>query len=305
MDQFDRKRIKGPEKSVVPLPFNPAPPSTARAPNTRPDARTKEQVRPLFAKPGIVTQAAGSSLFEVAGIKILAAVWAIRTFRACPQLNTSFRYGPKQITIKQRAFDQHSGGRLSCDVRFAPFSRLARKGYTKETVEITLAKDLATAIVPSLLLEHLPKSQIDLFIEILQATSAAVDLDQVSMDPSLLDSLLLAHCITAASLALADAGLEMMDNVVGCNIGVYRNHLSRRLFWMVDPADNESETSCDGGGSLVGSLSIACMPSVGRVTGLVVYGDIGDVEFLTECMQVCSDVSAKIHEVVVTKALLE
>ncbi|KAJ3119907.1 Exosome complex component MTR3 [Physocladia obscura] len=221
------------------------------------------------------------------------------------KLAESRSYGPKQITSNQRSFDHHSGARLSCDVRFAPFATLKRTGYSKEAPEMTLAKDLATAIIPSLLLEHLPKSQIDVFVEILQTTSAVDSSSNYSrVSANVLNSLLLAHCVSAASLALADAGFEMMDSVVGCNVGIFKNNNSKRLFWMVDPADDEPETSCSGGGTLVGTCSIAYMPSVGRVTGVVINGDIGDVGFVMECVQVATDASAQILEVVVKKALL-
>ncbi|KAI9343520.1 3' exoribonuclease family, domain 1-domain-containing protein [Obelidium mucronatum] len=285
---MDSRRIKGPEKTLPPLPpLNPAPSKTANINNNRSDGRSKEQVRPVFAKTGMVRQANGSAYLEVGGVKLVCAV-----------------YGPKPITgAAQKSADHHSGGRISCDVRLSPFAGIKRKGFQKESNEKTLSTNLSTSILPSLLLTHLPKSQIDIHIQVLQALDPIETTQANAFSTSL--SLLLAPCITVASLALADAGIEMMDSVVGCHVGIYRNHANNRLFWMVDCADDEVETRCNGGGTWVGNCVIGVMPSIGKVTGMVMDGDIGDVGFVMEAVQVCMDASAKIHDVVVKKVLVE
>ncbi|KAJ3261281.1 Exosome complex component MTR3 [Chytriomyces hyalinus] len=300
MDSVDRKRIHGPDKSVLPLPLldsqhESVTPKTTLNPSARFDGRTHEEVRPLFARTAMVSQANGSAYIEVGCIKIICAV-----------------YGPKQITTKSKSGDHHSGGRISCDVRLAPFAGLKRKGYMKDTNEHSLAKNLATALTPSLLLAHLPKSQIDIHIQILQATAGHVSASSTSSTtvlppPSFATnlSLLLSPCITVASLALADAGIEMMDSVVGCSVGLFRRTDKNSLFWMVDPSEEERETRALGGGVWVGNAVVGVMPSVGRISGLVVDGDVGDVGVLMEAVNVCVDACAKVHDVVVKKALVE
>ncbi|KAJ3024456.1 UNVERIFIED_CONTAM: Exosome complex component MTR3 [Siphonaria sp. JEL0065] len=285
---MDSRRIKGPEKTFAPLP--PLEQSLLVHQKTstgRSDGRTREEVRGLFAKTGMVRQANGSAFLEVGGIKLVCAI-----------------YGPKPITGNQKTSDHHSGGRIVCDVRLSPFASIKRKGFQKESNERTLSNDLTTSILPSLLLAHLPKSQIDVHIQVLQALNPPATATTFNSFSTSL-SLLLAPCITVASLALADAGIEMMDSVIGCHVGIYRNSANNRLFWMVDCADEEVETKCNGGGSWIGNCVVGVMPSIGKVTGLVMDGDIGDVGFVMEAVQVCMDASAKIHEVVVKKVLLE
>ncbi|KAI8615837.1 3' exoribonuclease family, domain 1-domain-containing protein [Chytriomyces sp. MP71] len=295
-DPLDRKRIQGPDKSVPPLPLlddDSFPGPVPERKGLRADGRSTEEVRPLYARTGMVQQANGSAYLELgSGIKIVCAV-----------------YGPKQITAKQLSADHHTGGRITCDVRLAPFSVIKRKGYMKEPSEHTLAKDLHTALLPSLLLSHLPKSQIDIHIQILQSTlpphpGAATNLPTPSFARAG-HALLLAPCVTAASLALADAGLEMCDAVVGCAVGVYRNQSSGAAFWMVDPTDGEVETRAGPVGRWVGNAVVSVMPGLGRVSGLVVDGDVGDASMCMEVVGVAMDVCAKVHEVVVKRALLE
>ncbi|ORY43657.1 ribosomal protein S5 domain 2-like protein [Rhizoclosmatium globosum] len=285
---LDSKRIKGPEKSFVPLPLlvqsTPTPTPTSTKTKGRIDGRGTDEVRPLFATTRLVRQASGSAFVEVGGVKVVCAV-----------------YGPKPVPAS-KVQDHHSGGRISCDVRLSPFAALKRKQFMKEPAEHSLSNNLHTALLPSLLLAHLPKSQIDIHIQILQAQNPT------SIPPNAFVSslsLLLAPCITAASLALADAQIEMMDSVVGCNLGIYRNPSTQKLFWMVDCTEEEIETRSNGGGVWVGNCVVGVMPSIGKVTGLVMDGDIGDVGFVMEAVQVCVDACAKIHEVVVKKALIE
>ncbi|KAJ3068295.1 Exosome complex component MTR3 [Podochytrium sp. JEL0797] len=280
----DSKRINGPALSHPPLPLLNG---TTTLPTHlgRRDGRSREEARGLFAQTGLVGVANGSAYLECGGVKLVCAV-----------------YGPKPVTSSQKSQDHYDGARIACDVRLAPFAGAKRKPFSKDPNEDALSSRLATALLPSLLLAHLPKSQIDIYIHVLQQAAPSREVPN-AFATSL--SLLLAPCITCASLALADAGIEMMDSVVGCQVGVFRNAVSQRLFWMLDCADDEAETACNGGGSWVGNCTVAVMPSLGKVAGLVMDGDIGDAGFVMEAVQVCVDASAKIHEVVVKRALVE
>lgn len=61
---------------------------------------------------------------------------------------------------------------------------------------------LQQALVPALLLEKYPKSQIDVFVNVLENDGTYASL---------------AAAVTVASLALQDAGFEMRDSVMACS----------------------------------------------------------------------------------------
>lgn len=66
----------------------------------------RQQLRPIFLRTGVVTQAVGSAYIEVGKTKILCSV-----------------YGPRQSRNVQ--FSEQ--GRLWCDFKFAPFAQDQRR----------------------------------------------------------------------------------------------------------------------------------------------------------------------------------
>ncbi|GJN91335.1 hypothetical protein Rhopal_004356-T1 [Rhodotorula paludigena] len=88
--------------------------------------------------PGLVTEAAGSAYVEAGRTKVLCAV-----------------YGPKP-TPPSAPFNAKA--RLNVEVKFAPFASGVRRFVPGKQ-----------SLVPSLLLETMPKSQIDLFVTVLES----------------------------------------------------------------------------------------------------------------------------------------
>jgi len=84
----------------------------------------------------------------------------------------------------------------------APFSVQERKSPAPSRREVELSKVIREALEPSVFVEYYPRTGVDIFIEVLQADGGT-------------------RCasITAASLALADAGIPMRDLVVACAAG--------------------------------------------------------------------------------------
>lgn len=62
---------------------------------------------------------------------------------------------------------------------------------------------LCGALTPAVLLEALPKSVVDVFVNVIESDGTASSL---------------ACAVTCASLALASAGIEMQDLVAGCSL---------------------------------------------------------------------------------------
>ncbi|KAK7891159.1 hypothetical protein WMY93_023122 [Mugilogobius chulae] len=103
----DTKRVKGPELSQSPSVFQRKPPLADRPTSrgTRQDGRQRDQVdvRSVFVRCGLVSQAKGSAYMEAGNTKVICCV-----------------YGPRETERKDET--DMKCGRLTADMRFAPFS---------------------------------------------------------------------------------------------------------------------------------------------------------------------------------------
>lgn len=108
-------------------------------------------------------------------------------------------YGPRQTPAKSK----HTHGTLHCDFKFSPFSCTQRRGYMKDSTEKEYSQTLRQSLSPAIRLDLLPKSTIDVFVQVLESDGSAA---------------CLAAAITCASMALANAGVEMFDVVAGCAV---------------------------------------------------------------------------------------
>jgi exosome complex component RRP41 len=149
----------------------------------RHDGRKKDDLREIKFDIGVLDRADGSAIIYWGRNKILAAVYGPRELH------------PKHMALSDRAL-------IRCEYRMATFSVPERKSPAPKRREKEISKILAEALEPAVFDYLYPRSVIDVFIEVLQADGGT-------------------RCaaITAASLALADAGVPMRDLVVGCAAG--------------------------------------------------------------------------------------
>eukprot|EP00929_Paragymnodinium_shiwhaense_P021212 TRINITY_DN13896_c0_g1_i1.p1 TRINITY_DN13896_c0_g1~~TRINITY_DN13896_c0_g1_i1.p1 ORF type:complete len:307 (-),score=90.68 TRINITY_DN13896_c0_g1_i1:106-1026(-) len=156
--------------------------STAAAKlKTRRAGRRAEEMRPCQMRVGAVPNAAGSAFVEIGGTKVMAAV-----------------YGPRQI---ERAGVSVAEGVLNVDVQFTAFScRYIRKQENDKRAEL-YSSILSRALDSVVLLERYAKTMFDINLMILEDDGAT-----------------LTSALTAASLALADATVEMRDIVAGASV---------------------------------------------------------------------------------------
>ncbi|MGA8905512.1 MAG: exosome complex exonuclease Rrp41 [Candidatus Bathyarchaeia archaeon] len=149
----------------------------------RVDGRRLDELRPLKLEVGILDKADGSAYIEHGKNKILAAVYGPREAH------------PKHIALADRAV-------VRCRYHMAPFSTDERKSPAPSRRELELSKMIRESLEPAIMSEYFPRATIDLFIEVLQADAGT-------------------RCagITAASLALADAGIPMRELVAACAAG--------------------------------------------------------------------------------------
>lgn len=196
----------------------------------RADNRANEELRPIKIEAGMQKRANGSSYIEWGGNKVLAAV-----------------YGPRELHPKHR--QNPTKAVVQCRYNMAPFSvdERARPGPRRRSVEIS--KVIAEAFERVIFTAQFPRAAIDVFIEVLQANAGT-------------------RCagIVAASVALADAGIQMRDLVASCSFGKVNGEI------VLDLGKEEDQNG-------EADVPIAIMPRTGEILLLQMDGHLTSAEF--------------------------
>ena len=158
-------------------------PVLIREDGLRHDGRKPDELRPIRMDVGILKNADGSAYVEYGGTKVIAAV-----------------YGPREVYPRHLALPDRA--LIRCRYHMAPFSTGDRKSPAPSRREIELSKVIREALEAVVFTELYPRTTIDVFIEVLQADGGTRTAG-----------------LTAASLALADAGIPMKDLVAGVAVG--------------------------------------------------------------------------------------
>ena len=115
---------------------------------------------------------------------------------------------------------------LSTRVKFAPFAARKRRGYIPDASERDLAAHLETALRGILIGERWPKSGIDVVVTVLEGQEDQPSNLSMCHCPHRASGLglmsVLSGCITVASAAMADAGIDCVDLVTGGVAAVVR-----------------------------------------------------------------------------------
>ncbi|XP_076880028.1 exosome complex component MTR3 [Brachyhypopomus gauderio] len=251
----DNKRVRGPEESQSPLLFL-SPSTGPTEPRSRSGARANADVRSVFARCGLVSQAKGSAYLEAGNTKIMCSV-----------------FGPRETDRKDET-DMKSG-RLVCDFRLAPFSSQKRGAWIQGSEERDVSVALLESLQPGVCLHRYPRSQIEVHVMVLEN-----------------DGSVLAHAVTCASMALADAGIEMYDLVLGCTMRQDGESC------LVDPDFLEETGSWRSGyEENQGRVSLALLPNLNQISGLQADGEMRE-DALTAAVSTCMDGCHKLYPVV-------
>ena len=159
-------------------------------------------------------------------------------------------------------------------MRFAPFSCPERGSWIQGSQEKDLSLMVLESLQPAVCLHKYPRSQIDVNVMVLENNGSA-----------------LAHAITCASLALADAGIEMYDLVLGCSIR------QDGASYLIDPTFLEESGSNWASGENQGSLTVSFLPSLNQISGLQSDGEMGE-ETLTAGVRTCIEGCYKLYPVI-------
>ncbi len=149
----------------------------------RVDGRKFDELRPIKIEVGIIPRADGSAYVEWGQNKVIAAV-----------------YGPREVLPKHKA-DPYKAI-VQYTYRMATFSVPDRKNPRPGRRDIEISKVSGEAFERTIFLEQFPNTAIDVFVEVLDSNAGT----RIA-------------ALTAASVALADAGIPMRDLVSGVAVG--------------------------------------------------------------------------------------
>ncbi len=141
------------------------------------DGRRLDELRPIKIKAGVLDRADGSCYLEWGDNKVLAGV-----------------YGPREV--HPRHMQNPLRGIVRARYNMTPFSVGERKRPGPDRRSTEISKLISEALENVVLTDRFPRTTVDVFIEILEASAGT-------------------RCagLTAASVALADAGIPMKDLV--------------------------------------------------------------------------------------------
>ena len=194
------------------------------------DGRTAEQHRPIKIEAGVLHNADGSAYVEIGKNKVLAAV-----------------YGPRECHPRHLQNPEKAIVQVKYNMEAYSVSDRKRPGTDRRSIEIS--KITAEALEKVVLTELYPRASIDVYIEILQANAGT-------------------RCagLTAASVALADAGIPMRDIVPAIAAGKADGHV---LLDLNKEEDNYGQAD----------VPIAIMPSTDEIVLLQMDGNMTREEF--------------------------
>ncbi len=148
------------------------------------DGRTPDQIRPLRIEAGVIPEADGSSFVEWGGNKIICGV-----------------HGPRECIPRHEASPYRAV--VKCRYMMSPFASAeehGRSGPSRRSTE--LSKVIKEAFDNVVIAEKFPNTQIDIFIDVLQADGGTRTAS-----------------VTAAAVALANAGIPMKDMIASVAVG--------------------------------------------------------------------------------------
>lgn len=173
---------------------------------------------------------------------------------------------------------------LTTHIKYAPFASRQRRGYVRDTSERDLAIHLETALRGVIIGDRWPKSGVEVIVTILEGEEdrwlgygrgSISNIGHTSTGPWGMMSVL-SGCITVASAAIADAGIDCVDMVSGGIAALVRDrqdgaedakHLSHPRL-VLDPSPSEHY-------EILAACIVGYLPSRDEITDLWVRGDIG------------------------------
>jgi exosome complex component RRP41 len=214
----------------------------------RVDGRKMDELRPLSIKVGVLPNADGSAYLEWGQNKVYAAV-----------------FGPREALPKHTQNPYKTVVKLN--YRMATFSVPERKQPRPNRRDFEISKVLSEALDRAIFTEQFPNTEISVIVEVVDSNAGS----RVA-------------CLTAASCALADAGIPMRDMVCATGIGKAFNEL------IVD-LNKEEEDASDAV-----DIPIAILPNTEEIVLLQMDGLLKKEE-LDKLMPMAMKACKQVYEV--------
>ncbi|KAI1633137.1 exoribonuclease [Biscogniauxia mediterranea] len=194
----DRRRVNGPVGQTAPPIYDTLPPKFVA------NEKAQDAIRKIFLKTGVTPSASGSAYLELENPS--------STGRSSTSLKlTCTVHGPRSLP-RSAPFSPHII--LTTHVKYAPFATRQRRGYLRDSSERDLGVHLETALRGAIIADRWPKSGVDIIVTIIEG-----DQDRNAPENQKDDGWdmmnVLGGCITVASAAIADAGIDCVDTVAG------------------------------------------------------------------------------------------
>ena len=221
------------------------------------DGRKAGELRRVQCRMGVFGQADGSAYLEQGNTRVLAAV-----------------YGPHDMSRDTRLRPHHDKVVVNCQYSMAVFSTGERKRRPRgDRKSMEMSQHLKQTFEATIKVELYPRSQIDIFVEVLQADGGNY-----------------CACVNAATLALVDAGIPLVDYVTACTASLVTDTHTP----LVDISSLESTTGSP-------ELTLATHPKSGQIV-LLEMSHRFHLDHLSSVMEValagCRDISAILDSVV-------
>jgi len=196
------------------------------------DGRALDELRPIRIEAGVLERADGSCYLEWGSNKVLVGV-----------------YGPREVHPKH--MQNPLKGIVQARYNMAAFSVSERKRPGPDRRAVEISKITSEALECVVLTDQFPRTTVDVYIEVLEASAGT-------------------RCagLTAASVALADAGIPMKDLVVAIASGKINGKLALDLG---KAEDNFGQAD----------VPFAIVPRTGEVVLLQMDGHLTKEEFET------------------------
>lgn len=234
--QADRRRLNAPAGGTAPpaFRFNENEKLIQRPIRTR----KADEHRKIFLRTGIVPSASGSAYYEVPPYDPSDATEKLAPSSSSVKITCTV-HGPRPLP-RNAAFSPNL--LLSTHVKLAPFATRQRRGYVRDASERDLGVHLETALRGVVIGERWPKSACEVIITVLEGEEDGWWGDRVHGGKGGGWGMMsvLAGCITVASAALVDAGIDCVD-LVSAGVAALVKDRDSRSEMVVDPAPPEHD----------------------------------------------------------------
>ncbi|KAI0131990.1 3' exoribonuclease family, domain 1-domain-containing protein [Xylariales sp. AK1849] len=250
----DRRRINGPVGVTTPPVYVSAP--------QKPAAKQDSSIRKIFLKTGVTPSASGSAYLELENPNQKGPN------RTSLKLSCTI-HGPRALP-RSAPFSPHII--LTTHVKYAPFATRTRRGYIRDSSERDLGVHLETALRGAIIADRWPKSGVDIIITIIegdQDRDAPHNLDEEGWDMMNV----LSGCITVASAAIADAGIDCVDTVAGGVAALVSKDDTTQPAIIMDPNPAENQ-------KIYAACCVAYLPTRDEITNVWFKGQLPGADMM-------------------------